>query len=241
MSVWKLLKPSFLIGFTEKGVKIFGFLLLQGTVLVVLLCFYNIVGDLQQQENFKIFYIHVPCAWLAVSIYFVMAFSSLGFLITSIKLYEVFIYITAKLGFIFSFLTLITGCLWGYCTWGTLWTWDTRLTSSLVLCIFYIFVLILYNLFYNNFKNSYYVALLVLIGSLNIPILKFSVDWWNTLHQKQTINSFEMLIDSSVLIPLSILLMCYILYLVVFTLIEIRCIILYNKLELYNKFVNVNN
>lgn len=238
---WKFLKPSFLINLTEKGLHIFTFILIQLFILILLLCFYNIIGDIQQKENFKIFYVHVPCAWLAVSIYCVMVCFSLGFIITSIKFYEVFAYICAKIGFVFSFLTLITGCFWGYCTWGTFWAWDTRLTSSLILCVFYFLIIILKAFFYTNFKNSYLVSFLILIGSINIPILKFSVDWWNTLHQKQTINSFAMLIETSVLIPLLLLLFFYLLYIVIFFFIEFRSVLLHNKLQIYQKFINDNN
>jgi heme exporter protein C len=143
--------------------------------------------DYQQGSTVRIMYVHVPAAWLAMMGYMVMAVSALGTLIWRHPLADVSIKAAAPIGAAFTFLALATGSLWGKPMWGTWWVWDARLTSVFVLFLMYLGVIALQRAIDDPVKSARPVAILVLIGSINIPIIKFSVEWWNTLHQPASV------------------------------------------------------
>lgn len=139
--------------------------------------------DYVQGDSVRIMYIHVPAAWLGIGLYVTMALMSLCQLVWKHLLAESGTWSCALVGILFTFLCLVTGALWGKPTWGTWWVWDARLTSMLVLLFLYLGVLILMDSFPDPTRGARAGALLSLVGLINLPIIKFSVDWWATLHQ----------------------------------------------------------
>jgi len=147
--------------------------------------------DYQQGNSFRIIYVHVPSAILAQSCYMMMAMSAVVGLVWKMKITDMFIASAAPIGAAFTFLALFTGAVWGKPTWGTWWVWDARLTSMLVLLFLYFGVMSLRNAFDDTNMVSKSSAILILVGVVNIPIIKYSVEWWNTLHQPATFTLTE--------------------------------------------------
>jgi heme exporter protein C len=143
--------------------------------------------DYQQGETVKIMYLHVPAAWLAMFIYMVMTSAALGTLVWRHPLADAAQKAAANLGAGFTFLCLVTGSLWGKPMWGTWWVWDARLTSVLVLFLIYLGIIALWQTIEDPGRAARASAILTLVGVVNIPIIKFSVDWWNTLHQPASV------------------------------------------------------
>ena len=143
--------------------------------------------DYQQGDAYRIIFIHVPCAWMSMFIYGVMAVAAFVALVWRMKLAEIVAMECAPIGAAFTFITLVTGSLWGKPMWGTWWTWDARLTSELVLLFLYLGVIGLFHAFDDPRKGARAAAFLVLIGVVNLPIVHYSVVWWNTLHQGSTV------------------------------------------------------
>ncbi|MEW6125123.1 MAG: heme ABC transporter permease [Pseudomonadota bacterium] len=160
-------------------------------------------ADYQQGETVRIMYIHVPFAWLAMFGYSMMAASALGILVWRHPLADVAHKAAAPIGATFTFLCLVTGALWGRPMWGTYWVWDARLTSVLVLLLLYLGLMALRAAVDDPGRAGRAAAVLTLVGVVNLPIVKFSVDWWNTLHQPASV--FRMdgpTIDPAMLWPL---------------------------------------
>jgi len=147
-------------------------------------------ADYQQGDSFRIIYIHVPSAWMSLFIYFVMGVNAFIALVWRIKLSETLAMACAPVGAAFTFVCLVTGSLWGKPTWGTWWVWDARLTSELVLLFLYLGVIGLYAAIEDRRKAARAASFLALIGIVNVPIVHFSVTWWNTLHQGSTVRVF---------------------------------------------------
>ncbi len=161
--------------------------------------------DYQQGETVRIMFIHVPAAWLSMFGYGLMAMSALGTLVWRHPLADVAARAIAPIGAAFTLIALVTGSLWGKPMWGTWWEWDARLTSVLVLFLMYLGLIALWNAIEDPVRAGRVAAVLILVGSVNIPIIKFSVEWWNTLHQGASV--FRMggsTIDASLLYPLLI-------------------------------------
>ena len=144
-------------------------------------------ADYQQGESVRIMYVHVPSAWMALFVYTVMAVASAVALIWRHPLADLAAKASAPIGAGFTFLALITGSLWGKPMWGTFWVWDARLTSVLVLFFLYLGYMALINAFDDPQRGRRAAAVLALVGFVNVPIIKFSVDWWNTLHQPASV------------------------------------------------------
>ncbi len=144
--------------------------------------------DYQQGESFRIMYVHVPAAWLSMFIYIVMAICGAVSLIWRMKLADVVLIASAPIGASFTFLALATGMLWGKPMWGAYWVWDARLTSELILLFLYFGIMALYNAFEEKRTAAKAVAILTLVGVVNIPIIHYSVEWWNTLHQGASVS-----------------------------------------------------
>src|SRR3954453_11135617 len=167
---------------------------------------FNAPDDYQQGATVKIMYIHVPAAWLGMMGWSVMSVAALGTLVWRHPLADVAGKATAPIGAAFTFICLVTGSLWGRPTWGTYWVWDARLTSMLVLLLLYLGVLALYWTAEDPGRGSRAAAGLTLVGAVNLASIKFSVDWWNTLHQPASILRLGgSAIDPSILTPLLIM------------------------------------
>jgi heme exporter protein C len=162
--------------------------------------------DYQQGATVKIMFIHVPSAWLAMLCWGLMSIAALGTLVWRHPLADVAAKAAAPIGAAFTFLCLITGSLWGRPMWGTYWVWDARLTSVLVLFLMYLGLIALWNAVEDPSRAGFAGAILTLVGAINLPIIKFSVDWWNTLHQPASV--FRLggpTIDRSILTPLMVM------------------------------------
>jgi heme exporter protein C len=151
------------------------------------LSFFVAPPDYQQGDAVRIMFIHVPSAWLSMLAYGLMAIAALGTLVWRHPLADVTAKSAAPLGAAFTFLALVTGSLWGKPMWGTYWVWDARLTSELVLLLMYLGLIAVWNAVEDPGRAARVVAILTLVGTINLPIIKFSVDWWNTLHQGESI------------------------------------------------------
>jgi heme exporter protein C len=163
-----------------------------GVVAAVLIALGLVLGfrappDYQQGEAVRIMYVHVPAAWIALGAYVLMTISALGTLVWRHPLADVSMKAAAPIGAAFCLVCLVTGALWGRPMWGTYWVWDARLTSVLVLFLIYLGILALWRAIEEPGRAGRAVAILTLVGFVNIPIIKFSVDWWNTLHQPASV------------------------------------------------------
>ena len=166
--------------------------------------------DYQQGATVKIMFIHVPFAWLAMAGWIVMSISAIGVLVWRHPLAEVAMKAAMPIGAAFTLLCLVTGSLWGQPMWGTWWVWDARLTSVLVLFLMYLALLALWHSIEDPGRAARIAAVLVLVGAINIPIIKFSVEWWNTLHQGASVLRMGgSSIDSSMLWPLLIMALAF--------------------------------
>ena len=160
-------------------------------------------ADYVQGNSFRIMYLHVPASFLSQSLYFGMAIAALVFLVWKVKLAAYMVKAIAPIGALVTFIALISGSIWGIPTWGTWWQWDARITSTLILFIMYLGLISLHSSFTNLEKADKFISILVLVGVVNIPIIKKSVDWWSTLHQPASITlSDKPSIDPSMLYPL---------------------------------------
>ncbi len=179
-------------------------------ILITIGLYYSLLDspvDYQQGHTVRIMYVHVPSAWLASILYFAMAVCAAIFLIWKHPLADISARCIAPIGLIFSLLTLITGSLWGKPMWGTWWVWDARLTSMLILTIFYISYIGLANAFESETDGSKPASVLSILGAINLPIIKFSVDWWNTLHQPSSILRMDgPSISNEMMLPLMLML-----------------------------------
>lgn len=179
--------------------------------------------DYQQGITVRIMYIHVPFAWLSMFCYTLMAASALGTLVWRHPLADVALKSAAPLGAVFTALALITGSIWGKPMWGTWWVWDARLTSVFVLFLMYLGIIALTRAFDDASRSAWAAAIITLVGFINIPIIKFSVDWWNTLHQPASVFRLEgPTIDPSLLWPLLVMAVGFTLLFVVLHLVAMR-------------------
>ena len=162
--------------------------------------------DYKQSDSVRIMYVHVPAAWISLGIFTLIGFFSLWTLIFKNKNFSIISKSLAPSGFVFNIIALVTGSIWGKPTWGTWWAWDARITSMLILGVFYLLYILSWRIFEkknNQEKISSYIAL---VGLINIPIIKFSVEWWSTLHQPSSVNLLSKTsIHASMLTPLLIM------------------------------------
>ncbi len=169
--------------------------------------------DYLQGDTVRIMYVHVPSAWLGLSIFSIIAISTVLNFVFKIKHLFLLIKSLAPIGLLFTCLAIITGSLWGQPTWGTWWVWDARLTSMLVLMLFYIFFILSFKFFKNKESLPKILSSISILGIINIPIIKYSVEWWSTLHQPASIKFLgNSSVHSSMLIPLFLMLLVLLLY-----------------------------
>ena len=204
--MFKYFEPNKVFSFTSKAPK------------YVLIFFITIVSigliealilspeDYKQGNSVRIMYVHVPAAWISLGIFSMITFLSIFGYIFKIKNFFLIAKSFAPSGFVFNIIALVTGSIWGKPTWGTWWAWDARITSMLILMFFYALYLISWRI-YENKDQIYKITLIItILGFINVPITKFSVDWWNTLHQPASINIFtKSSIHESMLFPLAIM------------------------------------
>ena len=169
--------------------------------------------DYLQGDAVRIMYVHVPAAWMSLGIFSFIAFLSILVFIFKNKNFILIAKSIAPSGFIFNIIALVTGSIWGKPTWGTWWAWDARITSMLILALFYLMYLMAWRIFENKNYVLKVTSLIAILGSINVPIVKFSVDWWSTLHQPASVNLIsETTIHSSMLIPLCIMTAAFVLF-----------------------------
>ncbi|TCT43104.1 heme ABC transporter permease [Martelella mediterranea] len=173
------------------------------------LCF-STEADYQQGDTVRIMYVHVPAAWLSMMCYMVMAVAALGTLVWRHPLADVAHKAAAPIGAAFTFLALLTGSLWGKPMWGAWWVWDARLTSVFILFLMYLGIIALNRAVDDPGRAARLASILILVGVVNIPIIKFSVDWWNTLHQPASVMRLDgPAIDPEFLRPLAVMALAY--------------------------------
>ena len=162
--------------------------------------------DYLQSHSVRIMYVHVPAAWLALGIFSSITFLSIIGYIFKLKNFFLIAKSLAPSGFIFNIIALVTGSIWGKPTWGTWWAWDARITSMLILALFYLMFLLAWRIYDNKEQVFKITSIITILGITNVPIIKYSVDWWNTLHQPASINILsKSTIHSSMLVPLLIM------------------------------------
>ncbi len=162
--------------------------------------------DYKQSDSVRIMYVHVPSAWISLGIFSVISILSFGVFIFKNKNFSLITKSLAPSGFVFSIVALVTGSIWGKPTWGTWWAWDARITSMLLLSIFYLLFILSWRITTDTDKAQRISSFIAIIGLINIPVIKFSVEWWNTLHQPASVNILEeTTIHSSMLTPLVIM------------------------------------
>ena len=162
--------------------------------------------DYLQGDSVRIMYVHVPSAWISLGIFSSMAFLSILVFIFKNKNLVIIAKSLAPSGFVFTLIALVTGSIWGKPTWGTWWAWDARITTMLILCLFYLMYLLAWRIFEDKDSVVKITSLITIIGAFNIPIIKFSVDWWSTLHQPSSIKILsDSKIHETMLVPLIIM------------------------------------
>ena len=162
--------------------------------------------DYKQSDSVRIMYVHVPSAWISLGIFSLISILSFGIFIFKNKNFSLIAKSLAPSGFLFNIIALVTGSLWGIPTWGTWWAWDARITSMLLLVIFYLMFILSWRITDDNDKAIKASSIIAIIGLINVPIVKFSVDWWSTLHQPASVNLLkDTTIHSSMLVPLGIM------------------------------------
>ena len=162
--------------------------------------------DYLQSHTVRIMYVHVPAAWLALGIFSSITFLSITGYIFKLKNFFLIAKSLAPSGFIFNIIALVTGSIWGKPTWGTWWAWDARITSMLILALFYLMFLMAWRIYDKKEQVFKITSIITVLGIINVPIIKYSVDWWNTLHQPASINILsKSTIHSSMLVPLMIM------------------------------------
>ena len=162
--------------------------------------------DYKQSDSVRIMYVHVPAAWISLGIFSLISVLSFGIIIFKNKNFSLITKSLAPSGFVFNIIALVTGSIWGKPTWGTWWAWDARITSMLLLAIFYLMFILSWRIAGTEDKAVKLSSYIAIFGVINVPIIKFSVDWWSTLHQPASINLLkETTIHSSMLLPLGIM------------------------------------
>ena len=162
--------------------------------------------DYKQSHSVRIMYVHVPAAWISLGIFSSITFLSIIGYIFKIRNFFLISKSLAPSGLVFNVVALVTGSIWGKPTWGTWWAWDARITSMLILVLFYAMYLVAWRIYENNDKVFKATLIITILGIINVPIIKYSVDWWNTLHQPASINILsKSSIHTSMLFPLLIM------------------------------------
>ena len=211
--MFNLLNPSRIFHWIQKLINFINSIFF--ILLIVALTFALVLSppDYLQGDSVRIMYVHVPSAWLGLACFsFITLLSILNF-IFKIKNFYFINKSIAPIGLLFTCLAIITGSLWGQPTWGTWWAWDARLTSMLVLMLFYVFYILVFKIIKEEETIVKISSIVAIIGSINLPIIKYSVEWWSTLHQPASIKiTGSSTIHSTMLLPLMVMLVVFLLY-----------------------------
>ncbi|WP_440924279.1 heme ABC transporter permease CcmC [Candidatus Pelagibacter sp.] len=201
--MFKYFEPNKIFSITSKAPKYVLFLFI--VILSIGLTEALILSpeDYKQSHTVRIMYVHVPAAWISLGIFSAITFLSIVGYIFKIRNFFLIAKSLAPSGLVFNIIALVTGSIWGKPTWGTWWAWDARITSMLILALFYIMYLVAWRIFEDNDKVFKVTSIITILGIINVPIIKYSVDWWNTLHQPASINILsKSSIHISMLFPL---------------------------------------
>ncbi len=204
--IFKYFEPNRIFSITSKAPKyvLLLFVIVLSIGLLEALVFSP--EDYKQSHSVRIMYVHVPAAWITLGIFSSITFLSLIGYIFKLKNFFIISKSLAPSGFVFNIIALVTGSIWGKPTWGTWWVWDARITSMLILALFYLLYLVAWRIYDNNEKVFRITSVITILGIINVPIIKYSVDWWNTLHQPASINILsKSTIHASMLYPLLIM------------------------------------
>ena len=211
--MFDLINPSRIFHWIEKLINFINSIFF--ILLIIALTFALVLSppDYLQGDSVRIMYVHVPSAWIGLASFTVIALMSILSFIFKIKNLNLITKSIAPVGLLFTCIAIITGSLWGQPTWGTWWAWDARITSMLVLSIFYILFILAHKLIENEDKANKVSNIIAIIGLINIPVIRYSVDWWNTLHQPSSIKlDGTSSIHPSMLLPLMLMLLVLLLY-----------------------------
>ncbi len=204
--MFKLFEPNRIFSITSKAPKyvfiIFVIVLSIGLVEALFLS----PEDYVQSHSVRIMYVHVPSAWISLGIFSLIALLSIGSFVFKNKNFSLIAKSLAPSGLVFNIIALVTGSIWGKPTWGTWWAWDARITSMLILAFFYFMYILAWRIFDKSQQVNKITSIIAILGAVNIPIIKFSVDWWSTLHQNSSVNVLsDTSIHPSMLVPLLIM------------------------------------
>ena len=204
--MFKYFEPNKIFSITSKAPKyvLFLFIIVLSIGLLEALIFSP--EDYKQGDAVRIMYVHVPSAWISLGIFSLITLLSIIGYIFKIKNFFLISKSLAPSGFIFNIIALVTGSIWGRPTWGTWWAWDARITAMLILALFYLLYLLAWRVFEDKDKVFKATLIITILGIINVPIIKYSVDWWNTLHQPATVSKLSKPnIDPSMMTPLIIM------------------------------------
>jgi len=194
--------------------------------------FFNSPADYQMGETVRLMYVHVPNAWLSTLVYGVMFVAAFGTLVWRHPLADVAARAAAPLGATFTALALYTGALWGRPTWGTFWEWDGRMTSTLVMLLIYLAIIALWRAFDDQLRAARIVAVVTLVGGINVPIVRYSVDWWSSLHQPASVLTAEgPHMPASILTPLLVMTIAFTLLFLLLHIVSMRTEILRRRAD----------
>ena len=201
--MFKILEPNKIFSLTSKATKYIFFLFIIVLSIGLAEALFLSPEDYIQSHSVRIMYVHVPSAWTSIGIFSFIAILSVVSFIFKNKNFSIIAKSLAPSGFVFNVVALVTGSIWGKPTWGTWWAWDARITSMLILLLFYAMYILAWRIFDEKEKVFKITAIIAVLGVINVPIIKFSVDWWSTLHQNSSINILsESTIHPTMLVPL---------------------------------------
>ena len=204
--MFKFLEPNKIFLITSKAPKYVFFIFIVVLSIGLVEALFISPEDYIQSHSVRIMYVHVPSAWISLGIFSLIALLSAGSFIFKNKNFSLIAKSLAPSGFVFNIIALVTGSIWGKPTWGTWWAWDARITSMLILVLFYSMYILAWRIFDKKEQVIKITSIIAILGVINVPIIKFSVDWWSTLHQNSSINLLsETSIHPSMLVPLLIM------------------------------------
>ena len=201
--MFKIFEPNKIFSLTSKATKYIFFLFIIVLSIGLAEALFLSPEDYIQSHSVRIMYVHVPSAWISIGIFSFIAILSVVSFIFKNKNFSIIAKSLAPSGFVFNVVALVTGSIWGKPTWGTWWAWDARITSMLILLLFYAMYILAWRIFDEKEKVFKITSIIAVLGAINVPIIKFSVDWWSTLHQNSSINILsESTIHPTMLVPL---------------------------------------
>ena len=204
--MFKFLEPNKIFLITSKAPKYVFFIFIVVLSVGLVEALFISPEDYIQSHSVRIMYVHVPSAWISLGIFSLIALLSVGSFVFKNKNFSLIAKSLAPSGFVFNIIALVTGSIWGKPTWGTWWAWDARITSMLILLLFYSMYILAWRIFDKKEQVIKITSIIAILGVINVPIIKFSVDWWSTLHQNSSVNLLsETSIHSSMLVPLLIM------------------------------------